>query len=502
MKLFDVIQRGDPGPGEVPILANVDPQDIPPEVGMNMVPTLEEPEAEKKLPEFPETYAQDRLDLSGIKGLKHTCESLDYLSQAAANQAELIHDSIEQAQAGDISDVSTRIVRTQIASALSIAPEDTRAIEEGLEKILTSNGPYTKAATLEALSVTLDTLKPLILKGLQVSKGLADYIQKNGNLGAVNKQLTLSFELMKTLDASKEPGQMQERLADVYPKIIEAVKAGFSPEEVPNQIQLAQGSVPMTACVCIARGLGKIRLETERNFSSSDLKPVMQFLQLTIQVLQLLSGNLQHTLELLGQSPEAAEKGGEKKETEPTNQDVKVDGELSRQMLAFFTAFFQTVRGLSIQPGGTYGDSAQGQQGEKSFPIMPGWEGVDLLPNDDSQEPVNAGRSQMAVIGYKEVPDLITITQRDLLPKLSEIFKLTKANEAIVSQILEKLGATFNGRTDDVQAGRLYQTAVMKLLQAVKLSTKLVLASSHATLSITEACVDVSRGIGIIVDTH
>lgn len=452
------------------------------------VPTLEnqpvvDESEEKKEKEvtFPDVYVVDSLDISNVKGIHKTLESLEYHSEVAANQMALNESTMEVvARDAEMTPLSARVIRSQIKSSLAVIPQSNAQIEEGLEKILTSDGPLTPVESLEALQETQAAVKPTVTGGLRCNLAASQFLLTHAAPGQLKKILDASHQTMKAYSELNGIGSGKERLASIYPQILAQLTEQVAPEDVPGLLKDIQGTVSVTAITCIARGLKRIPVQSSRSFSASDLRAVTMFLEKVLSIQD-------RYLDFL--SPAVASE-----ENDPKDASASSVGDKSVALGDQFQSFLRQCYGVRSDT------EEMNQDGQKTYFVIAGWPAVTLKSTGQSETHALASDMNPPVqISYSDISDLITVMARDVIPVYQKV--VSKAREiAEKTQALENSISAQAPSVKSTGTTQAYGSWIRQALLAAQFVSKMEVAAGQAILDLTSACNDVARGIGILVE--
>lgn len=459
-------------PKDVPLLAKIDPEDIPTEITKELTPNLEE---EKVTDPFPEEYIP-----STLAGLRETVEAYNYTTALAEDSVNHLQTTLDVVREdSDVSPLSMVSIVAQLKTAADSSIVEDAHMVEGLAKTLTSDNPYRYTATLEALTKTLANMRPVVIRGIRPLISVSRYITQNIDLDLINQELSLSHQRMKP--SNVEGGQLVDIDVDkIYVNINKLVRDNISPENMPGIISSKideKLEVPITACSNIRNGIEAIKMTKERDLSNPDITEMVDFFK-TVSSVQKATLALLETIE----SHVKVENFNESTLYDAANHCRQATG-----------VFWASV--LHVSPEVTPSTK------QRKFQVMEDWP-VIVLGDDGKSALVDLeSNGKHPFIPMATISDMVTFTINDVIP----CFKSISENATVIAekaQAIEKIAIQVMTEqvvlTDEV--GMRFRDTFFRVIDATKFSANLSMAAIQSFDEVTEAIIDISKGIGILME--
>lgn len=460
-------------PKDVPPLAKIDPEDIPLEITKELTPNLEE--EEKATDPFPEEYVP-----STLTGLRETVEAYNYTTALAEDSVNHLQTTLDVVREdSDVSPLSMVSIVAQLKTAAdSSIVEDTRMVE-GLANTLTSDNPYRYTATLEALVKTLANMRPVVIRGIHPLISVSRYITQNINFNLISQELTTSHQRMKP--SNVEGGELANIDVDkIYIKIVKLARDNISPENIPGIISTKLDEkleVPITACSNIRNGIEAIKMTKERDVTNTDITAMVDFFK-TVSAVQKATLALLETIET----------------------HVKIENFDEATLVNAINHYRQAtgVFWASVVHVAPVIDLSTKQ---RKFQVMNDWP-VLILGDDGKSVMVDLdSNGKHPFIPMATISDMVTFTINDIIP----CFKSISENAAIIAekaQAIEQVAAQVMTEqvvlTDEI--GMRFRDTFFRVVDATKFSANLTMAAIQSFDEVTEAVIDISKGIGILME--
>lgn len=398
--------------------------------------------------QFPDSYVPEILETGALTSLVKTCESMDYVSDFSMRNKTLIEQSMEalDSTGKEFSHLQSIALKRQITSVLNNSPIELLKEKETLEKQLTSNGPYQdaeeqKQATLEALTELSDQLSIMAQMGSGSLKQISEYLKTSAiGTNGLAKRLEDCVQSSELTGSIKERVQTQAVISSVVAQILTAVRNGYSPEDVPGQIRLEEGKVSAEGCVLIAKGNLAVPLRATRDMTVADVKSLAKYMDLTLSV--------QEQFQLL------------------LTSESDVD-------------FFKQIRSSQ--------DSDR--SGRVHFDIAHGWAGVRLNEDNSTSTIVCDDFSTYGNFRPSEAIEIMRSLLVNVLPKFQLLAEKTENTGALLPEKIQSL-------QKDAAVEKRQQ--LEKILLASKFASKLTLSLVQAVVCISEAVMNVAKGVSLL----
>lgn len=444
-------------------------------------------EQQRKIAPLPNEYIP-----STLQGLKITCENINYNTDQAELDMSLLTSSLGIVQEDEImTDVSAASVAAQIQTAAQTSPYEDSLMLNELSKTLTTDNPYRYTATVEALVKTIDTLKPVILKGLKTLSTVNTYLVKNVDIKNTMANLEAT---RKAMSPSKRPDEKIKDGGDdlkFYDMIVKATETHQEPEYMPEYIAKNFGvtkDVSLTACKLISKGLLALPLNRSRIVNVNDLKSVSEYYTKTITLQKVMIEMLGTLLSSLNVA-NLTEAG-----MNHTSENIK------KCTSVFWTA---AARLGTLSKNADLSHVAGDLQGNTYvFNVMPDWTGVILLDTGKSISPKVAADGNFGIFKPNDLSDLAGFMGGEISSKFNSITKNSIDLNLKVQQIEQIMTKTLSNQQVISEVGsQAFQSNFVKVLDTTKFMGALTLVATEAYVDISTAIIDVTRGISILSET-
>lgn len=474
-QLFTIESLKDPvDPRDVPILAKIDPEDIPVEITKELTPNLEEEEKETSDP-FPDEYIPTTL-----ASLRETVEAYNYTTSLAENNLNLLQSSLDVVREdSEISPMSMVSIVAQLETAADRSIVEDSEMVRSLADGLTSSNPYKYTSTMEALTKTLANMRPVVVHGISSLINVSNYLAKEIKLEQIIQELSTAHQRMKP--SSSVTGEVSDiNLDKVYLAIVDVLQDNISPENVPSIVadRLDEKlNIPVTACSVIRNGIEAITMTHSRELNNLDISSMVKFFKTVANVQKA-------TLALL--------------ETVETHVNIENFNEVTLNEAINHYRHAVGVFWASVLHNAPEQDPSTKQ---RKFQVMENWP-VLILEDSGKSELINLDiHGKHPIIPISTISDMVTFTINDIVPHFNAIAKTAQiiADKAkAIEQTASKVMTEQVSLTDET--GVKFQDTFFRVVDAIKFSANLTMTAIESFDDVTEAIIDISKGIGILVE--
>lgn len=443
---------------------------------------------------FPDVYVPPELDFSV---LKNTNESLVVNGDIASENIDLLQDSIDIVRDMDeITPLAAMSIKAQLQNVTSVFPETTQQDVQYLDNILTSDSPMVVEATVESLMTSMASLRPIAVKSLLVSRNLSKFLKSSIQINDLQKRLQLSKGVLTrterpVVDTLNNEPNVTHSYKELYPKIVKAVQNGYAIDEIPSVIGTNTDDkvIATTAIIAIAKGIEKVPLTQSREISGKDIGSLSEFIDATVSIQD-------NTIELLNKVNGSFSQG-----ITNDQQMTQIVADVSSAISDFYTKI--TVLGKeSIQSDALTLSGDRQTDVKIQFTTYANGPQVLVLSDGKTIAPRTYGQESYGIINPSDIPDLVDAIETRLISSFNAMKKRAEDIATLSAGIEKLLMSSFSDkiRMSDI-AGATLTAVFNKLLISLKLTNSMMTVSTETVVNFTEAVADISRGIGIIIES-